>query len=868
MKAHEAAALLLVLAAAADGVAAERPSPLVRPLPHRFAASSDAVDGARPDLELAPGKTQDIAAPTGMCANRSTGGPDPFGYTFIDSTEPGGPVFDWVELSGVGTQVLFSSVFGYEGPFAIGFPFSFYGQSRSDFFIQTCGAVNFSDHRVRQSNACPLPDTGWSNEFIGIRWDAHDPLDTDDPAWYESFGAGACPYDGYPGACLVVEYEDFCIYPGGPNCASAGTFELILLDDDRIIMQYLDAGDEPGFGSTTGIQSAGGLFSLTYACDLAWTLTANLAIRFERTPPSDPVVLAARDEETEICPRTIAEYSFTVLNNTGSTTGFDILYSGFDWNVSGEATIGPLNDGEGAVFTMTHRPPEGANLDDWDDGTVTVRSQALPVSASVDVTSSVARFVVSNGPSAPDPKMDAAVQVRDPTSWHSRLYGVAGYGNLHPVPPGGGPVGSPGLPTIGAVSPEATTNVFLFHDFDYQRWSRHASDDLPIPFPNDHASGLNVSGEAIAVAFPDTTGLSDLLLHIYNLSDDRWDRAPLPAGFPPQGIWAHDIACNDATNTCYITGGASSPGGGDLATTYAYDVAANSVTPLPPFTSPRAHHASLLLGGLLCIAGGIDASNTALSSTQCYDVAAGSWHPENADLGPLPGTLWGMADAVMEIDGALRPVMAGGILEGGPPGTHFVWHDAVTWQYESPFELGVYRAGADAFGSELYLVGGSIDSFTPVNALQRLHWCATEAPANDECQSAVELPLDEDVLVTNEATTGSGPPLPSCGDYQGGDVWGRVTVAEGEWVLIHTSPIDASAVRDTGMSVYAECPHQAELECNDDVSHYDPHSQVGPLAGPGTYWVRVWEKGNDAFGEFYVTASWWIPVELVSFTVE
>jgi hypothetical protein len=835
---------------------------LVRPLPHRFAAGDPATSA---DLEAAASKTIDgavkrVIAAEGMCASRSTGGPDPFGYTFIDSTEPGGPAFDWVELSGTGTQVVLSDE-EFRGPFQIGFPFSFYDRTVTQFFVQSNGAITFDGLYLTYLNRCPLPDLSFPRELIAPMWDDLDPGDTDDPVWFESFGAGACPYDGYPGPCLVVEFEDFCLYPGGPYCAKAGTFELILLDDDSLVMQYLDAGDEPGFGSTTGLQSEGATFGLTYSCNLAFTLTDNLAIRFERTPPTDPVVLTTSETQTHICPRTPAEYTITVLNNTGGSTGFDVLYSGFDWSVSGEATLGPLGNDEGAAFELVHRPPDAALPGATDTVTVTVQSQSGPESATVAVTSSISRYVVTSGPNAPDPRMDHSV-VRYARPIYSYLYAAAGYSGAYPLPkspvtPG---LPTPGLPSIGSVTPEATVNLY-----NLSSWYRRSRDSHPIPFPGDMAQGIAVSGEAVLVAFPDATGISDLLLHIYELPTDRWYRAPLPVGFPPNGIWGHDIACADVTNTCYITGGATSPGGGDLTSLYAYDVSASTVTSLPPLTSPRAHHASFLLDGMLCIAGGIDASDTALSSTQCYDLAAGTWHPENAGLGPLPGTLWGMADAVMEIEGVLRPVMAGGVFEGGPPGAHFLWHDGMGWQYDAPFELGVYRTEAATVEGRLSLVGGSTGGLAPTNALQTLRWCPTEAPANDVCASAIELPPYDFVIVSNEGATDSGPPLPSCADYQGGDVWVRVTVPAGEEIWIHTSGGVGSPIEDTGMAYYAECPHQVELECNDDA--YFNFSQVGPV-GPGTYWVRVWEKGNDAFGEIGVSAGHWIPVELTSFTVE
>ncbi len=66
---------------------------------------------------------------------RGSGGPDLFGYEWIDSNEPGGPVYEWNDISTTGTLVttwVATNIYpavdeGKAGPFALGFNFKYYG---------------------------------------------------------------------------------------------------------------------------------------------------------------------------------------------------------------------------------------------------------------------------------------------------------------------------------------------------------------------------------------------------------------------------------------------------------------------------------------------------------------------------------------------------------------------------------------------------------------------------------------------------------------------------------------------------------------------------------------------------------------------
>ena len=66
------------------------------------------------------------------------GGPDAFGYTWLDSNEAGGPTFSWADISATGTLLLLGDD-ELSGPHPIGFCFDFYGIVYEEFSVSSNG---------------------------------------------------------------------------------------------------------------------------------------------------------------------------------------------------------------------------------------------------------------------------------------------------------------------------------------------------------------------------------------------------------------------------------------------------------------------------------------------------------------------------------------------------------------------------------------------------------------------------------------------------------------------------------------------------------------------------------------------------------
>jgi subtilisin family serine protease len=193
------------------------------------------------------------------------GGPDGFGYRWVDSDEPFGPAFVWNDISGIGTVALTSGDDSNAGPFPIGFPFSFYGAEFTQFRVCSNGWLSFNSTSTAYANQ-GLPNSGAPKNMIAPFWDDLTLVSSGD-VYYHSDGSR-----------LVVQWNAVPHYgSGGPY-----SFQAVLYPDGTIEYYYLSMPD-PTNSATIGIHNATGTDGLQIAFNAAY-VHDNMAVRIAAVP--------------------------------------------------------------------------------------------------------------------------------------------------------------------------------------------------------------------------------------------------------------------------------------------------------------------------------------------------------------------------------------------------------------------------------------------------------------------------------------------------------------------------------------------------------------------------------------------------------
>ncbi len=238
-------------------------------------------------VALMPGSTMpfSVSAPTagrpsGAPALLGGGGPDAYGYKYLDSdtTCPGAPTFNWVSIKRVGTRITGLVDDNCVGPFPIGFEFPYYWYRVDSVVVGSNGYITFGDKASNASDFKPVPGPQRPNNQLAPLLSDLQPEDSVSPngsVWYWSNGTDS----------FIVEYDSIEFWSTGGN----NTFQIILTKaDSSITFQYKEQSGAPynGWGATnnqTGIENVSGAIGLNYLSGTtppANAIHADLAVRF------------------------------------------------------------------------------------------------------------------------------------------------------------------------------------------------------------------------------------------------------------------------------------------------------------------------------------------------------------------------------------------------------------------------------------------------------------------------------------------------------------------------------------------------------------------------------------------------------------
>ena len=193
------------------------------------------------------------------------GGPDNGGYSWTASNEPGGPVFEWVDIAQTANRLPLVGNDNVLANVPIGFAFPFYGGTFSTVNLSTNGWMSFTSALVPGATPMALPSTN-----------AAAPKNLVAPFWENlTFGSIQRGYALREADRFIVSYIAVATLP----VTGAYTFQTILHSDGRIVFQYLNVPvPAPSLG-VIGIQNGDGTVGLTVANGTSY-VQRNFAVEF------------------------------------------------------------------------------------------------------------------------------------------------------------------------------------------------------------------------------------------------------------------------------------------------------------------------------------------------------------------------------------------------------------------------------------------------------------------------------------------------------------------------------------------------------------------------------------------------------------
>ena len=212
------------------------------------------------------------------------GGPDAFGYTWRSSNNPLGPIYEWVEISGMGTVVDLIDD-GASDAINMGMDFPFYGMIYNTLYIGSNGFIGFAEESMTALTNQSLPTESAPNALIAGFWDDLDPGDGVGQILY---------YHDADNNRFIVEYDGVPDYPGEDG--EQNWFQIILYHNGNILINHNEINGET-ISATVGIENELGTVGLMYNYNDSISPIANeTAIMFYGPINCEPVECTGDNE--------------------------------------------------------------------------------------------------------------------------------------------------------------------------------------------------------------------------------------------------------------------------------------------------------------------------------------------------------------------------------------------------------------------------------------------------------------------------------------------------------------------------------------------------------------------------------------------
>jgi subtilisin family serine protease len=193
------------------------------------------------------------------------GGPDGFGYQWIDNDEIGGPSFQWTDIAATGSRISLEGDDAMSPFVPIGFLFPFYDNLYAYVRVSTNGFLSFSSGAADFTNQT-LPNPSAPENMVAPFWDDL------------VFAGNSAAHAWGDGHRFIIQWSNvFHFTGGGPY-----TFQAVLHADGTIVYQYLTVGS-PATSATVGIQNASRNDGLTVVFNNTY-VHGGLAVRLHAAP--------------------------------------------------------------------------------------------------------------------------------------------------------------------------------------------------------------------------------------------------------------------------------------------------------------------------------------------------------------------------------------------------------------------------------------------------------------------------------------------------------------------------------------------------------------------------------------------------------